>query len=276
MRSGRRAPLRRICGFFVGTLFLLSAGAGWIAPHSPEEQFRESVNAPPSRSFPLGTDDLGRDRFSRLLHASRVSLLLAPAAALLSVALAAVAGGLAAVRPGVVEKALMAAADLTLSLPWLMLLLTVRALLPLEVSAWASLAATFALLGCLGWAGPARVVRASIAEILRSNWVLSARARGVGPFSLYARHVVPAARPVLAAQFGSTVPMFILAEANLSFLGLGVTEPAASWGTMLKELESFAAGGQPLFSQYWILAPALLVLLSVLCLTVLFPSRLTT
>jgi peptide/nickel transport system permease protein len=268
--------LRRICGSFLGALFLLSAGANWIAPHSPEAQFRESVNAPPSRSFPLGTDDLGRDRFSRLFYAGRVTLLLAPTAALLSVALAAAAGGLAAVRPGAVEKALMAAADLTLSLPWLMLLLTVRALLPLEVSAWASLAVTFALLGCLGWAGPACVVRARIAEILSSNWVLSARARGVGPFSLFARHVLPAARPVLAAQFGSTVPMFILAEANLSFLGLGVTEPAASWGTMLKELETVAAGGQPLLEQYWVLAPALLVLLSVLCLTVLFPSRLTT
>lgn len=270
-------PLRGVsnwvCGSFVVLLLASSAAADWIAPHPPEEQFREAVNAPPSRAFPLGTDDLGRDRFSRLLHASRVSLFLAPAASLLSVLCAAAAGTLAAAWPGVPGRVLMAAADMTLSLPWLMLLLTLRALLPLDVPPWASLAVTFALLGCIGWAGPARVVRANVAEMLRSSFVLAARGRGLGPWRILTRHVLPGARPVLAAQFASTIPVFILAEANLSFLGLGVTEPASSWGTMLKELESVASGGQPLAGQYWVLAPAALVILSVLCLTVLFPSR---
>jgi peptide/nickel transport system permease protein len=203
-------------------------------------------------------------------------MLLAPAASLLSVLCAAAIGALAAVRPGMLDRLLMAAADMTLSLPWLLLLITVRAVLPLEVSPLASLTVTFALLGVVGWAGPARVIRANVLEILRSDYVLSAKSRGLGPARILTRHVLPGTRPVLAAQFGSTVPMFILAEANLSFLGLGVTEPAASWGTMLKEIESAASAGLPLLTNYWIFAPLLLVLLSVLALTILFPSRLTT
>lgn len=276
MNRGHRSKSRTMCVGLLGLLILMSAGADWIAPHPPDQQFREAVNAPPSRNFPLGTDDLGRDRLSRLLHASRVSLLLAPAASLLCVACAAFAGTLAAARPGLVDKVLMASADLTLSLPWLMLLLTLRALLPLDVPAWTSLTVTLVLLGCLGWAGPARVCRARVLEILDSNHVLAARGRGIGPAALLFRHILPSARPVLAAQFGSTIPMFILAEANLSFLGLGVTEPAASWGTMLKELETLASGTQPLLSHYWLLAPAALVVLAVFCLTTLFPSRLNT
>lgn len=273
---GRRNLPRWLCGVAVGFLFLTGAAADWIAPHSPEEQFRRWTNAPPSRDFPLGTDDLGRDRFSRLLHATRVSMLLAPAASLLSVFCAAAVGAVAAARPGLPDRILMAAADMTLSLPWLMLLLTVRALLPLDVSSWTSLAVTFALLGCLGWAGPARIIRAGVSEILESNYVLAARGRGVGSFRILTRHVLPSTRPVLAAQFGSTVPVFILAEANLSFLGLGVTEPASSWGTMLKEIEGVLAGGQPVLDQYWVFAPALLVVMCVLSLTVLFSSRLKT
>jgi peptide/nickel transport system permease protein len=267
---------RWICGAFLVSLLLWGASAGWTSPYPPDEQFRDSINAPPSRQFFLGTDDLGRDRYSRLMYATRVSVLLAPAASLLSVFCAAIAGALAALLRGPADRLLMAASDLTLSLPWLMLLVAIRAVLPLDVAPAASLALTFALLGCLGWAGPARVIRSSVLAILDSNHVLSARARGLGSVRVLARHVIPGARPVLAAQFWSSVPMFILAEANLSFLGLGVTEPASSWGTMLKEMESAVASGLPAIERYWVFIPALPVLLSVVCLTVLFPSRVNT
>src|SRR5947209_19879860 len=129
-----------------------------IAPASYAHQFRAEPDAAPSRQHLLGTDDLGRDRFSRVLYGTRVSLLLAPAAALLSPLLAALIGGIAGFRGGWLQRFVMAATDLFLSLPWLFLLITVRALLPLNVSPEVSVMVTFALLGCLGWAGAARVI----------------------------------------------------------------------------------------------------------------------
>ncbi|MBE0657812.1 MAG: ABC transporter permease [Bryobacteraceae bacterium] len=270
----RRARLASAA--FLATLAIAALAADWVAPYQPEEQFRETIAAAPSSRFWLGTDDLGRDRFSRLIHATRISLLIAPAAALLSVVLAASAGIAAATRTGLIGNLLMGAADITLSLPWLLLLLTVRSLLPLDVTPWASLTLTFALLGAIGWAGPARVIRAAIRELLVSDFVISARGRGLSKSRVFLCHVLPSARPVVAAQFWSAVPVFVLAEANLSFLGLGVTEPAASWGTMLKEMETVLAVGGNLLNQYWVFAPAALVFVSVLCLTILFPSRIST
>src|SRR5580704_18179015 len=109
-----------------------SLGAAYIAPSSYAEQFRDAISAPPSARFWLGTDELGRDRFARLLYGTRVSLLLAPAAAFLSTLIAALIGGAAGYLGGRWERAVTAGIDLFLSLPWLFLLLTVRALLPLN------------------------------------------------------------------------------------------------------------------------------------------------
>src|ERR1700683_2897504 len=139
-------------------VFLLAVSAmcllgNVIAPASYAHQFRDDPNASPSRQHLLGTDDLGRDRFARLLYGTRVSLLLAPAAALLTSLLAAFIGGTAGFVGGWGEVCVMAGTDLFLSLPWLFLLITVRALLPLNVSPMVSVLITFAMLGCLGWAG---------------------------------------------------------------------------------------------------------------------------
>src|SRR5271156_1924909 len=129
--------------------------ANFIAPASYAYQFREEPNASPSRQHLLGTDDLGRDRFSRVLYGTRVSLLLAPAAALLTSLMAAFIGGIAGFAGGRVERLVMAGTDLFLSLPWVFLLITVRAFLPQNVSPMVSVLITFAMLGCLGWAGAA-------------------------------------------------------------------------------------------------------------------------
>src|ERR1700674_591810 len=174
-------------------VFLLAVSAAcllanFIAPASYAHQFREEPNASPSRQHLLGTDDLGRDRFSRVLYGTRVSLLLAPAAALLSSLMAAFIGGIAGFAGGWVERFVMAGTDLFLSLPWLFLLLTVRALLPLNVSPVASVTITFALLGLLGWAGPARVVRAGVQSLKSSDFVLQARACGCRGSRLLVMH----------------------------------------------------------------------------------------
>ncbi|HZQ67829.1 MAG TPA: ABC transporter permease [Terriglobales bacterium] len=222
-------------------------------------QFRDLPDSPPSRQHLLGTDDLGRDRLSRLLYGTRVSLLLAPAAALLTTALAAFIGGIAGFEGGRLEKIIMGATDLFLSLPWLFLLITVRAALPLNVSPGASLVITFVLLGCLGWAGAARVICAAARSIAGSDFILLARASGDGGFRMLWRHLLPNLRPIVLAQFWLAVPAFILTEANLGVLGLGVSEPLPSWGSLLKDLGTFS--GMP--GSPWRFAPLILFIVVV-------------
>jgi ABC-type dipeptide/oligopeptide/nickel transport system permease subunit len=243
--------------------------AGFIAPASYAHQFRDLPDAAPSSQHPLGTDDLGRDRFSRLLYGTRVSLLLAPAAALLSSLLAAVIGGAAGFAGGRLQVCVTAAIDLFLSLPWLFLLIAVRALMPLNVSPLASVAITFALLGCLGWAAAARVICADAAKLADSDAVLLARATGSGGFRLLWRHIVPNLKPVLSAQFWISVPVFILTEANLGVLGLGVAEPLPSWGSLLRELEGFST----LSAQPWQFAPLILLIVTVSCFHLAMQKR---
>jgi ABC-type dipeptide/oligopeptide/nickel transport system permease subunit len=231
---------------FLLTVAAASLLAGFVAPASYAHQFRDEPDAAPSRHHLLGTDDLGRDRFSRLLYGSRVSLLLAPAAALLASSLGLVIGGLAGFAGGWTERIVMSATDLFLSLPWLFLLLTVRAVLPLNVSPAISIGITFVLLGCLGWAGAARMICADARGIRESEFVLLARASGNSGMRLLWRHVLPNLRPIALAQFWISIPVFIITEANLGMLGLGITEPLPSWGSLLRDLQSYTAiTGQP-------------------------------
>src|SRR5579864_840955 len=245
-------------------LFAVSAAcllANFIAPASYAHQFREEPNASPSRQHPLGTDDLGRDRFARMLYGTRVSLFLAPAAALLSSLLAVLIGGAAGFLGGWGERLVMSATDLFLSLPWLFLLITVRALLPLNVAPLTSVVITFALLGCLGWAGAARVVCADTRRLCDSDFMLQARASGSDGMRLLWRHLLPNLKPVLLAQFWISIPVFILSETNLSILGLGVAEPLPSWGSLLRELESFSV----LSARPWQFVPLVLLIATVSC-----------
>jgi len=238
---------------------LASSGASWWAPADYAAQFRETPNSPPSHQHLLGTDELGRDRFSRVLYGTRVSLLMAPAAALLSTLLALLVGTIAGYLGGSWERAAMAATDLFLSMPWLFLLLAVRAMLPLNVSPMTSVAVTFLLLGLLGWAGSARVLCAGTRGLRTSDFVLQARASGLRGLRLLAIYVMPNLKPVLLAQFWISIPVFIISEANLGILGLGVAEPLPSWGSLLREMESFTSFG----FEAWKLVPLVLLVLVV-------------
>jgi len=253
MKAARIAAITFLIVIALGCAF-----ANMLAP-SYAHQDRALPDAPPSRQHLLGTDDLGRDRFARVLYGTRVSLLLAPATALLATVLAALIGGIAGFAGGCLERVVMAGTDLFLSLPWLFLLLTVRALLPLNVSPMTSIVITFAMLGCLGWAGAARVICADAGVFAHADFMLLARACGMHGFRLLWRQLMPNLKPVLLAQFWISVPVFILTEANLGILGLGVAEPMPSWGGLLRELESFST----LSAQPWQFVPLILFVLVV-------------
>lgn len=250
-------------------IFFLSLLAEWFSPASYSTQFRDSPDAPPSGRFPLGTDELGRDRLARLIYGTRVSLCLAPTAAMLATLIAALLGGIAGYVGGHLEKAVLGVTDLFLSLPWLFLLLTVRASLPLNTPPLVSVLITFLLLGLLGWAGAARVVCAGMRSLRNADFILQARACGCGGTRLLLRQLLPNLKPVLAAQFWISVPIFILTEANLSLLGLGVAEPLPSWGGLLRELES----NQNILETPWRLAPLLMLVVVVGCFQILLQQE---
>lgn len=222
----------------------LSLAANWVAPQGYAKQDRMAADAPPSHEHWLGTDEIGRDRFARILYGTRISLLLAPAAALLSTVMAALVGGLAGYLGGAWSRVAMAVTDLFLSLPWLFLLITVRALLPLNVSPLVSVLVTFMMLGLLGWSSAARVLCSTSESLRDADFVRQARASGIAGWRLFLVHVAPNLKPVLYAQFWISIPAFILSEANLGILGLGVAEPMPSWGSLSKELEGLVSLGE--------------------------------
>lgn len=267
--SRSRKIVQVSAGTLLGVIFTASLGANLIVRHDYQEQTREMPDARPSRHFPLGTDDLGRDRFSRLLYGTRVSLLLAPAAAVISTMLAVLIGGIAAYAGGRWERLAMSGTDLFLAMPTLMILLTVRAVLPLNVPPWTSIVITCALLGVLGWATAARVVRTQVATLLNSDFILQARASGCSWWRTFLIHLVPNLKPVFLAQFWISIPVFVLTEANLGLLGLGVAEPMPSWGNMLRELENYSA----VANRPWMLAAPALLVLVVSCFQFVLPAQ---
>jgi ABC-type dipeptide/oligopeptide/nickel transport system permease subunit len=260
---------RHLAWGLLAVVLCASVGANWLAPAGYAVQYREATDAAPSRTHLLGTDELGRDRFARLLYGTRISLLLAPAAAFLSTLLAAAIGGLAGYLGGFWARASMAVTDLFLSLPWLFLLITARALMPLNVSPLTSVLVTFCLLGLLGWTTAARVLCTSAAALRSGDFVRQARASGVYGSRLFWRHVLPNLTPVLSAQFWISIPVFILSEANLGLLGLGVAEPLPSWGSLLKELESLVS----IREEPWKFVPLILLVVVVMSFQVLLSNQ---
>jgi peptide/nickel transport system permease protein len=186
---------------------------------------------------------------------------MAPLAALLAVTLAMAAGLSAGCLGGWWERALSTVTDLCLSLPWLFLLLAARAMLPLNVGPEASILVTFALLGLLGWAGPSRIMLAAVKRHLASEFVLSARAAGCPRWRIALVHVFPHLLPAASAQFWVTAPAFLLSEANLGLLGLGVAEPTPSWGNLLREMENLSQ----VVRCPWIAAPLVALVLVIGC-----------
>jgi peptide/nickel transport system permease protein len=251
------------------TIFIAMVLAAILVPIPYAKQFRETPNARPSAAHLLGTDALGRDSLSRLLYGTRVSLLLAPAAALLSTLIAAFLGSAAGLLGGWFERMVLAATDLSLALPWLFLLLTVRALLPLDVPPLVSVGITFLMMGLLGWQASVRVICASARGVRDSDFLLLARSSGCKRTRLLLRHVFPNLGPLFYIQFLISIPLFILTEANLSILGLGVMEPMPSLGNLMRGFEDFSE----VATNPWRLVPLILLVIVVMCFQLILPSE---
>ena len=193
------------------------------------------VEAP--RVYLLGADKFGRDRLSRLLMATRYSLLIGPIGALLASALGVLIGVVAGYVGGWTDAVLMRAADVMLALPILVLILAVRATFPPGLSPADAIKLLLILFVTLGWAEMARLARGLIMELRQREYVMAAVSLGCSPARVIVRHILPNAALPLVAQALLILPAFLLAETALSFLGVGLQEPEASWGSLLASVD---------------------------------------
>lgn len=207
----------------------------------------------PGTLFLLGTDELGRDQFSRLLYGGRISLFSGLLATALSLSGGLALGTVAGYCGGWLDDVVMRVAELFLALPWLYCLLALRAFLPLHITPGQTFLLVVMVIGARGWARPARLIRGVVLSAKERDHVLAARGFGASVPYLLARHVLPQTSGILLTQAALLVPQYVLAEVTLSFLGLGVAEPAPTWGNMLAGLQHYHV----LASYWWMCLPAL-------------------
>jgi len=200
----------------------------------------------------LGADAYGRDQFSRILYGGQVSLLAGLLGTAITLFLGASIGTAAGYYGGWRDELLMRLAELFVALPWLYLLFALRAFLPLAVSPLEAFLLVIVVIGTVGWARPARLVRGVVLSAKERDFVHAARGFGASDAYLLRRHILPETSSVLLTQAAILVPQFVLAEMTLSFLGLGMPEPVPSWGNLLANLQQYSV----MVSYWWMYLPA--------------------
>ncbi|HYG11012.1 MAG TPA: ABC transporter permease [Pyrinomonadaceae bacterium] len=230
-------------------------------PSQPTNASRGANSPAAERVYLLGTDEFGRDRFSRLLMASRFSLAVGPLGTLLAGVLGVFLGCVSGYAGRRVDALLMRAADAMLALPDLVLILAARAAFPLVLPPTRAGLLLVAIFIAIGWAEMARLARGLVLGLREREFVLAAVSLGLAETRILFRHILPNASRPLVVQLSLMLPAFLLAETALSFLGVGVQEPAASWGNMLVTASNLTLlGQQPLV----LLSPAFAIFLFVL------------
>jgi len=260
-------------GLAVIAFFLfIAAFADGLAPSAPDQQLEDGLDADgmpraPCRQFPLGSDNLGRDVLSRVLHGTRISLTVGAVAMLTALVIGVLVGLYAGYYGGWVDGLLMRLTDVVLALPALLLALALAGLMdgkvllsrPVEIRLERGLLSVCLVIGVVSWTGIARVVRAQVLSLKERAFVEAARAVGCSDRRIVWRHILPNVLPALIVLATMSVAGTILFEAGLGYLGVGVPKPAPSWGNMISD-------GQPylLVAPWLVIPPGVAIVLAVL------------
>ena len=224
----------------------------------------------PCNLYILGTDKLGRDVFSRLLYGGRYSLGVAIIGTFTTFLIGAIIGGISGYFGGKVDALIMRLVEVLMSIPAFYLLLSLRSVFPLELTSGQIFLIIVFILSFLSWAGLARVVRGMVLSIREKEFVLAAKTYGASPLRIIFKHILPNTYFYLIVSATMSIPAFILGEASLSLLGLGIQEPEPSWGNMLSDIRNVN-----ILSLYpWLLSPGVAIFLTILAFNILGDSLL--
>jgi len=244
----RRHKLAVISIFVLTIIILACVLASVIAPYNPTVSQKDASgailkNAGPSLKYFMGTDSIGRDVFSRLLYAGRISLLIAFVVTICAETAGALIGAVSGFFGGWVDEVIQRTTEFFLTLPLLPLLLAFSALLrgiqiPFLPQEWSSAVIIAIILIVFGWMGPARLMRGMVLSLRNQDFTEAARAMGLGNFGIIIRHMIPNAMAPIIVSATLDLGGVIIYESALSFLGFGVQPPVPTWGNMLNEYQS--------------------------------------
>ncbi|MDG0814094.1 ABC transporter permease [Cohnella rhizosphaerae] len=247
-----------IAGIVILILFTVAAALAFLSPHDPNALNALERLKPPSGAHWFGTDDYGRDYFTRALYGGRVSLTVGFASMILATGIGVVVGVVSGYFGGWIDNLLMRLVEVVMSIPSFLILLL------LSVFLKPSVGNLIVIISLLMWMNMARIVRAETMSLKEREYVLYARASGQGTFGIVRRHILPNLMPVVIVGATNNIASAIMMESSLSFLGFGVQAPNATWGSMLNNAQGLIAQ-----APYLALFPGLFILLTVLSFNVL-------
>lgn len=217
------------------------------------------------RLFLLGTDINGRDVFSRLLFGGRISMTIGFLALFVLFPIGLLYGGISGYFGGKVDSIMMRFAEAIMSIPSFYLLIILASILPSGMTSTQRFLLIVIILALIGWAGFARVVRGMVLSIKNQEYVQAAQSIGASKMRIITKHILPQTTSFVIVAMTLSIPSYILSESGLSFLGLGIQQPDASWGNMLKEAQEFTN----ILYRPWLLTPGFLIFVSVLAFNVI-------
>lgn len=240
------------------SISLLSLFAPFIAKYNPNKIDLDNLKKPPSFEHPFGTDNKGRDIFSRVLYGGRISISVAMMAAFLSMGIGLVVGLFSGYFGGRIDTAITAIVDLILSFPALLLAIGISIILPPGIYT------VMIAIAAVGWASFARLIRGYILTLREAPFVEAARALGCSDMRILFVHLMPQCIPLSLIMMGLKLGGYILTEASLSFLGLGAQPPTPTWGSMVSANRAYISS-----APWMVLFPGLMIAITALCFNIL-------
>ena len=245
------SPLYLFSVLFLFLLVVLSLLTP-ILPLDPNTTNVSQMNQPPGLDHLFGTDNVGRDYFARVLYGGRISLLVGILAMLASVLIGSLVGIVAGYFGGLMDSILMRTVDVLSSIPWLVLVIV------LSVFLKPGLTTIIIVIGGFSWMRISRLIRAETLSAKTHDYVSYARFIGVKPWTIIRRHILPSILPTLIVAASSSISSAIMTESTLSFLGIGIQQPLASWGSLLQNAQSTLQS-----APYMAILPGLFILLTI-------------